>query len=115
MECDCLCLRRKNITIKDYIDNFEEEENIEEIYSDQITIVNSLKCFSHNTEFSYFCIDCDSDLCLNCIGEIHPNHTLITFDYVHIENRINEIKNLIDLNNKVDKSTIKEKIKSKKK
>lgn len=111
MECHCLCLRRKNITIKDYIDNFEEEENIDEINNDQITIVNSLKCYLHKTEFSYFCIDCEMDLCLNCIGEIHPNHTLITFDYAHIENRIKEIKDLIDLNNKVDKNTIKEKIK----
>lgn len=102
MECHCLCLRRKNITIKDYIDNFEEEENIDEINNDQITIVNSLKCYLHKTEFSYFCIDCEMDLCLNCIGEIHPNHNNILKSIENIYNFCLNIKDFITESNPDD-------------
>ena len=100
MECDCLCLRRKNITIQDYINEFEDEE-----YDNNIKIINNLKCFSpknkteftfHNNEFSHYCTDCEQNLCLNCIGEIHCNHTLIILDKKNLENLVDKIISLME-------------------
>ena len=108
MECDCLCLRRKNITIQDFIDEFEDKE-----YDNNINIVNSLKCFLpknkteftfHNNEFSHYCTDCEQNLCLNCIGEIHCNHTLIILDKKNLENLVYKIINLMNINDNDDNS-----------
>ena len=110
MESDCLCLRRINITIQDYITEFEAKE-----YKNKINIVNSLKCFLpknkgeftfHNNEFSHYCTDCEQNLGLNCIGEIHCNHILIIFDKKNIENLVNKIINLMNINNKENNSNI---------
>ena len=108
MECDCLCLRRKNVTIQDYIDEFEDKE-----YDKNINIVNNLKCFLpknkteftfHNNEFSHYCTDCEQNLCLNCIGEIHCNHTLIIFDKKDLENLIDKIISLMNIKDNDDNS-----------
>ena len=91
------------MTIKDYYKEFEYEEYKQ---SDGIIKVNNLKCFEHkgDKKFEFFCIDCEKDLCINCIEEIHPNHTFIYFN-INIRNQlIEKIKKSIDIGDNNDNS-----------
>lgn len=87
LECECQCRRIKYLPINDYYNEFEYEEYKQ---SDDIVKINNIKCFEHEGDkFEFYCIDCEKDLCNNCIEEIHPNHTFIYFN-INIINQLFE-------------------------
>ena len=99
LECECFCRRIYNYTINEFYNEFEYKEYEQ---STDIIIINNIKCFEHEeAKFEYYCTDCEKDLCINCIGEIHPNHTFISFNINiinHLNEKINESMGIEDKN-----------------
>ena len=93
LDCDCLCLRKENIQI-DYIEDYFK-------YTEQkkykgIKIYDNSICNYHNSKFTFFCKDCQKDICSNCIEEIHVNHGLIDLNGENITKVIQSIKEKIN-------------------
>ena len=66
--------------------------------SNDIIKINNIKCFEHNGDkFDCYCMDFEKDLCKNCIGEIHHNHTTIDLN-INLRNQlIEKINESIDI------------------
>ena len=95
LECECQCRRIKYLPINDYYNEFKYEEYKQ---SNDIIKVNNIKCFQHEGDkFEFYCMDCEKDLCNNCIEEIHPNHTFIYFNINIRKQLIEKIKKSIDI------------------
>ena len=90
LECDCLCSKIINLKIEDLDDEYRCEE---EINNNRIIKSNNYTCNVHEniSKFEYYCEDCESNICSECIGEVHINHTLIDFNGDYITKVINTI------------------------
>ena len=95
LECECQCRRIKYLPINSYYKEFEYEEYKK---SFDIIKINNIKCFQHKeNKFDYYCINCEKDLCKNCIVE-HSNHCTIVLNYIYRRNQlIEKIKKSIDI------------------
>ena len=105
LECDCLCSKIIDMTISEFIYNFEITQKTK---YEKIKIFDNSICNKHNgihgTKFEYYCPECKKDLCKDCIGSIHTNHTVIDFSGDKIkqiiddksDNNHKDIKNLLN-------------------
>ena len=90
--CDCLCSQIENITIDDFYRDYTTKE-IEK--HSRIKIFNNSICNIHNSEkLEYYCEDCKKDICSNCIGRTHLDHTLKDLNGVFISKIINSINEI---------------------
>ena len=89
LECDCSCSKIGNMTISDFNNKYEVTNKTS--YKN-IKIYDNSICNEHKKiNFQYYCPDCKKDLCINCIGGIHTNHTVIDFKGDKINNIIDDI------------------------
>ena len=99
--CDCLCSQIENLSIDDFYKEYTTEE-FEKYHKKKI--FNSSICNIHITEkLEYYCEDCKKDICSDCIGRVHINHTLKDLNGAYIRkiiNNINEIYKDKDNDNK---------------
>lgn len=97
LECECLCKRIHNLSINGFYDRFKQKEINK---SNGIIRINDLKCFEHKENiFAFNCVDCEKSLCLNCIREIHRNHSVISLNNKNIENIIDDLINSMYMKN----------------
>ena len=93
LECDCLCSKIINLKIEDLDDEYKCEEIINK---SRLIKSNNYTCNAHYniSKFEYYCEDCDSNVCSECIGDVHINHTLIDFNGDYITKVINNINDI---------------------
>ena len=90
--CDCLCSQIENLSIDDFYKEYTTKE-FEKYH--RIKIFNSSICNIHITEkLEYYCEDCKKDICSDCIGRVHINHTLKDLNGVYIRKIINNINEI---------------------
>ena len=111
LECDCLCSKIINLKIEDLDDKYRYEEKINK--NSRIKKNNNYVCSVHENirKFEYYCEDCERNVCSECIGDVHINHTLIDFngDYISkVVNSINDIDETKVINEKDSNSISKE-------
>ena len=101
---ECGCSLIKYISIKEFINDYinKEKSNIK-----KEKYLMHCKYHFKQTEFIKYCIDCESDLCIDCLDDKytllskkiisnkkHDNHTFISFDGV--TEKFDEIEKLIE-------------------
>ena len=90
--CDCLCSQIENLSIDDFYKEYTTKE-FEKYH--RIKIFNSSICNIHiPAKLEYYCEDCQKDICSDCIGRVHINHTLKDLNGVYIRNIINNINEI---------------------
>ena len=94
LECDCLCSKIINLKIEDLDEKYRYEEKINK--NSRIKKNNNYVCSVHENirKFEYYCEDCERNVCSECIGDVHINHTLIDFNGDYISKVVNSINDI---------------------
>ena len=87
----CICMEIQNLNYEKFYEyySFDDKNNIEQYFYCKVHKENKYK-------YEYYCIDCESNLCILCYeeGKIHENHTIIFL--LSIDKEIEELYKLID-------------------
>ena len=115
----CNCKEYDNMGLNYFKENFiieeEEEENVND--KNKIKFDNYCKCEKHlDNKFSYFCDDCEGNLCPECYTEnnSHLMHTVINFNGNEPSKIFSEIKKKLEDLDDLNSSKIQESEKEKK-